>query len=255
MNSLLLRRRALLGIQNTQPPDPEITLGYAAGMAMLLDGVENTLSGHNPNITTWTDLTKNENNIILPTGKNVVGNNFVEFAPTNNSDAALEILGGLKDKNNNIFSDLDTATLEMRFTIKSNLATDYGSPLHLWNSNAGAEFDLHTYGGYLRAEHGNNYKSVTNNVFNRVLTVTYIYRKHDDSIHFYLNGIICLNWVNVPIGFRQLFAGKLSFGNWLAPSNRVATNAKYFNIRFYPKELTSQEIYYNYNNDINRNLI
>ena len=49
---------------------PQMTLGYVDGMIMLLDGIENTLTGHSNSATEWIDLSNNGNVLDFPTTNN-----------------------------------------------------------------------------------------------------------------------------------------------------------------------------------------
>jgi len=244
----MIRRRALLGGDGGQ-----VVLGYVDGMIMLLDGIENTLTGHKTSVTTWQDLSKNGNDLILPVNnKFAVNNNNIQLIPTIQTDKTMGIAGGLK-VNNNIVSSFPQFTFEIRFISDyPNLNANYIVPAQSSNVATSNNFSIYYYSAALRLQVNGAYNAQSG-LTNSVLTITFVYDKNINTVSVYNTGVYFQNF-NVPTDYDNVFNQELWFGNWDSTGN-VATKMKIFNVRVYPFALSAQQILDNYNNDINRGLI
>ena len=245
-----MSRRALLGISGQQtPPVPPITLGYVSGMTMLLDGIENSLTGHQTSLTIWQDLSKNGNDIAVPSSA-AINNNNVETNPARLTAGvdAMTVLGGLKI-NNHIVSQFEEFTIEMRVTIADNIS-NYAVVFHSRSyGTANQDVGVHRYQTTLRQGLNSNWLNIANV---SPTTISFVYKKSANTLTIYQNGNLSYNRTGVSTGVEAIFNGDLTFGAF--EKGISATNILFHNIRFYPKALTPQEISSNYNNDINRGL-
>ena len=243
-----MRRRPFLNIGGKMP----ITLGYLGGMIMLLDGIENTLTGHDTNITTWVDLSKNGNDLIIPVpAKTTIGSNYVWLNPTSITDlTAMSIIGGLKI-NNGIVNQFDEFTIEMRFEVGQSISGVYRIIVNADNS---PDLIAYIYGntnnGTLYTRAGGSQISSGLIIYPTLVTISFTYKKATNTVKMYMNGVLFNTQTNIPTNFENIFNSKLYFGDFA--SLGAATIIKYYSMRIYPFVLTDQEIADNYQNDMNR---
>lgn len=206
-------RRRLMMVGGGEKPIPVDSMGYIlAGQTLHLDGIENTNNGHDSTSSTWYD--------------HVSGANFNKGTKlvwgTNNIYCTTKV----SPWENMISADLTLQlhTISILYKFQSDVYTFLTDKLRIYGNVKGAVY-INTWAQY-------NYANADyNNPFKMDIVVI------GKTIYFYGNGqLLRTGSVNGVVTCTKL---QLGGGTW-------------YSIMIYDRALTSDEILYNYNNDVNR---
>ena len=251
-----MRRRALLGSGDGQVV-PQMTLGYVDGMIMLLDGIENTLTGHSSSATELMDLSNNGNVLDFPTTNNPLLYNWQNnhLSITNGStNQAAKTATGIKINDIPIVS-LSEYTIEMRIRMpnvqpKVNANLAYFSSVGVYpqmqfillnNTTPRISINLPAYSAMA--------KPGTYNLGWFTISAAF----YGLELKIYFDGIYA-NMMGGSSILQELLSKYFSLGG-VSFDNTHNGCIDVANVRIYPIALSAQQILDNYNNDINRGLI
>ena len=204
------RRMMMVGSGETIPVD---SMGYIlTGQTLHLDGIENTINGHDSTSSTWYD--------------HVSGTNFNKGTKLEWGANNIHYTAGSSAWENMISADLTQQlhTISILYKFQSNITTFATDRIRIYGNNKSVVY-CNNWAQY-------NYVNANyNDPFKMDIVVS------GNTAYFYGNAqLLDTKSVNGVVTCTKL---QLGGGTW-------------YSIMIYDRELTANEILYNYNNDVNR---